>query len=236
MISGPNSTSSTTSNNNETQTTANTDQKPANISDEPNAATNTKTSVKRPPIRASMMPIDLNAELKSRLKISTHASVGNLQKSASSIESTGFGGVLKPSALSKLLGKNASSPSASSSDSEHHSERRCSKDLGKLLRSVSKDNMLGHHPAAATISPGLAASAAASSNVNIALSNISQRLTQAATGPIAPTVASTTDDDTEDDAAKRTSSTSDGDSSGGREVKTIIKNSAVARRKKFNDG
>lgn len=95
--------------------------------------------------------------------------------------------------------------------------------------------MLGHQPATA-VSPGLIASADASSNVNVALSNISQRLTHAATGPIGPmTGVSTTDDDTEDDAAKRTS-TSDGDSSGGREVKTIIKNSAVARRKKFNDG
>lgn len=242
MMSASNNTSSTTSNNdNEPQTTAISDQKQLPISEQqPNAdaanASTATTTVKRPPIlRASMMPIDLNAELKSRLKRSTHASVGNLQKSASSVETTGFGGVPKPSALSKLIGNNASS-SSSSSDSEHHPERRCSKDLGKLLRSVSKDNMLGHQPTA-SVSPGLAAAAAASSNVNQALSNISQRLTNAATGPIGPTtIVSTTDDDTEDDAAAKRTSTSDGDSSGGREVKTIIKNSAVARRKKFNDG
>lgn len=96
--------------------------------------------------------------------------------------------------------------------------------------------MLGHHSSAA-ISPGLVASAAASSNVNLALSNISHRLTQAATGPIAPTATTTDTDDTEDDAsASKQASTSDGESSGGREVKTIIKNSAVARRKKFNEG
>lgn len=34
----------------------------------------------------------------------------------------------------------------------------------------------------------------------------------------------------------KTTSTSEGESSGGREINTIIKNSAVARKKRLNDG
>lgn len=38
------------------------------------------------------------------------------------------------------------------------------------------------------------------------------------------------------DDANKTASTSEGESSGGREISDIIKNSAIARRKKHNDG
>lgn len=142
---------------------------------------------------------DLNSELKSRLKKSSHATVGNLNKSASNIEQIMSTKRLmataeqsKPSDISPAEATQSVANSGSSSDTEE------GKDLGKLLRSVSKENM---------------------NSVSKALVNISKRLSGL----------------NKDDEIKATS-TSEGESSGGREVKTIIKNSAVARRKKQTDG
>lgn len=176
----------------------------------PSPSTNLQSSAKRPTSIRSMLPIDLSAELKSRLKKSTHASVSNLKKSASSIDAIAnnnpdtveSNNQLKPMALSPDLS------SSSSSDFED------GKDLGKLLRSVSKENMYSS-------SAGASSSSTVTSNMSKVLNNISKRLSNAATA---------------DEGKLTGTSTSDGESSGGREVKTIIKNSAVARRKKFNDG
>lgn len=158
------------------------------------------------------MPIDLSAELKSRLKKSTHASVSNLKKSASSIDAIADIQSVTPE-CSNQLKPLAMSPDLSSSSSSDFED---GKDLGKLLRSVSKENM--YSSSAATSS-----SSAVTNNMNKVLNNISKRLSNVATAK-------------EDEGKLAATSTSDGESSGGREVKTIIKNSAVARRKKFNDG
>lgn len=156
------------------------------------------------------MPIDLSAELKSRLKKSTHASVSNLKKSASSIDAIADN---NPATLqsSNQLKPLAMSPDFSSSSSSDFED---GKDLGKLLRSVSKENMYSS-------SAGTSSSSTVTNNMNKVLNNISKRLSNVATA---------------DEGKLAATSTSDGESSGGREVKTIIKNSAVARRKKFNDG
>jgi len=142
-------------------------------------------------MKGLQLPTDFSAELKSRLRKSTNASVSNLKKSASSIDAIRHEEPILPSALKQKIDHQTSS--ASSSDTEE------GKDLGKLLRSVSKENM---------------------NSVKRGLMNLNKMLEHSASvGVMSGTV-----------------STSDGESSGGREVATIIKNSAVARRKKFNEG
>lgn len=142
-------------------------------------------------MKGLQLPSDFSAELKSRLRKSTNASVSNLKKSASSIDTIRHEEPLLPSKLKQNVDHQTSS--ASSSDTEE------GKDLGKLLRSVSKENM---------------------NSVKRGLMNLNKMLEHSASvGVMSGAV-----------------STSDGESSGGREVATIIKNSAVARRKKFNEG
>lgn len=144
-------------------------------------------------MKGLQLPSDFSAELKSRLRKSTNASVSNLKKSASSIDAIRHEEPLLPAAVVKPKMDHQTS-SASSSDTEE------GKDLGKLLRSVSKENM---------------------NSVKRGLMNLNKMLEHSASvgGMMSGAV-----------------STSDGESSGGREVATIIKNSAVARRKKFNEG
>lgn len=153
-----------------------------------------------------MFAIDLNAELKSRLKKSTHASVGNLKKSATISNAT-----LVAEPLSNALCPSTSTASISAASSQ---------DLGKLLRSLPRRDAAEKSDDAAT--------------VNQALAGISKRLQKAAVSAPSPT--STTEDDDDADARAAPATSDDGESSGGREVKTIISNTAVARRKKFNDG
>ncbi|XP_037029345.1 uncharacterized protein LOC119069403 isoform X2 [Bradysia coprophila] len=143
-------------------------------------------------MKGLQLPSDFSAELKSRLRKSTNASVSNLKKSASSIDAIRHEEPLLPSSMLKQKLDNQTS-SASSSDTEE------GKDLGKLLRSVSKENM---------------------NSVKRGLMNLNKMLEHSALVG----------------AMSGATSTSDGESSGGREVATIIKNSAVARRKKFNEG
>ncbi len=147
-------------------------------------------------MKGLQLPSDFSAELKSRLRKSTNASVSNLKKSASSIDAIRH---VEPPSSSLLPSLNQSkvehqTSSASSSDTEE------GKDLGKLLRSVSKENM---------------------NSVKRGLMNLNKMLEHSASMGVMSSGAV---------------STSDGESSGGREVATIIKNSAVARRKKFNEG
>lgn len=144
-------------------------------------------------MKGLQLPSDFSAELKSRLRKSTNASVSNLKKSASSIDAIRHEEPMLPSALKQKMDHQTSS--ASSSDTEE------GKDLGKLLRSVSKENMN-------SVKRGLM-------NLNKMLEHSASVGTFGMSGAV---------------------STSDGESSGGREVATIIKNSAVARRKKFNEG
>lgn len=206
----------------------------------PNSTTIEATSsATRPPIR-SLLPVDLNAELKSRLKKSTHASVGNLRKSATTSLAGAVGrdpparGLAPSATAANVALLAARSPSSSvSSDTDGTATDPSGKDLGKLLRSLSKENVLGHPTAAVASSSG----SGQPNPLSRALSNISQRLSHAATGTISSTTTEDDDDDNDiDNDNDANCKTSDGESSGGREVKTIIKNSAVARRKKFNDG
>lgn len=184
--------------------------------------------IKRAGIR-SLLPIDLNAELKSRLKKSTHASVSNLKKSASNIET--IGSILKRNDTTEqnllpLPHQLPISPDLISSSSSSDTED--GKDLGKLLRSVSKENMYSTNSSSGggSANNNNNSNNSPCNNMNKVLTNISKRLSNVATAP----ASSLRDDE------NKTTSTSDGESSGGREVKTIIKNSAVARRKKLNDG
>jgi len=65
-----------------------------------------------------LMPVDLNAELKNRLKRSTHATVSNLRKSATSADAT-----------------------RGTSDEVDNPQRN----LAQILRSVSKENSTPKH-------------------------------------------------------------------------------------------
>lgn len=144
-------------------------------------------------MKGMQLPTDFNAELKSRLRKSSSASVSNLKSSASSIDSIRHEEPFLPTSSTLKQKLDNQTSSASSSDTEE------GKDLGKLLRNVSKENM---------------------NSVKRGLMNLNKMLEHSASvGAMSGAV-----------------STSDGESSGGREVATIIKNSAVARRKKFNEG
>lgn len=154
---------------------------------------------KRPLMGGALFPIDLNSELKSRLKKSGHASVSNLKTTVPAAGDT------LAATGNHLNLRNTTTGSASSSDTEE------GKDLGKLLRSFSKDvNQSSSSPSS---------SSTPANKVKDVLTNISKTLSTVSTVPL----------------TDNAQSASDGESSGGREVKTIIKNSAVARRKKQND-
>ncbi|KAL5291784.1 SVIL family protein [Megaselia abdita] len=135
--------------------------------------------------------MDLNSELKNRLKKSTHATVSNLQKSASSIE--------------------ACKPQSDSEDEgvEPH------KNLAKILRSVSKENMYKQQPQPQR--PSSQPGHDDTLNLLKNLSSLEKRIPEIG-------------------AAYGVTSTSEGESSGGREVSEIIKNSVSARRRKLQDG
>uniref|UniRef100_T1GPY5 Uncharacterized protein n=1 Tax=Megaselia scalaris TaxID=36166 RepID=T1GPY5_MEGSC len=138
--------------------------------------------------------MDLNSELKNRLKKSTHATVSNLQKSASSIDAT----------------------KQSDSDDEGVEPH---KNLAKILRSVSKENMYKQQPQSQPQPPRPASQPAHDDTMNLLknLSSLEKRIPEIA-------------------AASGVTSTSEGESSGGREVSEIIKNSVSARRRKLQDG
>lgn len=70
------------------------------------------------------MPVDLNAELKNRLKRSTHATVSNLRKSATSADAT-----------------------RAASDEVDNPQRN----LAQILRNVSKENSTPKHDDAVSL-------------------------------------------------------------------------------------
>uniref|UniRef100_A0A1B0D460 Uncharacterized protein n=2 Tax=Phlebotomus papatasi TaxID=29031 RepID=A0A1B0D460_PHLPP len=139
--------------------------------------------------------MDLNSELKSRLKKSTHASVGNLKKSATAQ-------ILAPV---QNIDVRPEKTTSESSDSEEGISP--SKNLAAILRSVSKENIQKSQK----IPQSTENEDVRSLRMNLA--NLRVR--------------------GEPDPDK---STSDGESSGGKEVANIIKNSAIARRRKLADG
>lgn len=122
-----------------------------------------------------LFPTDLSSELKNRLKKSGHASVSNLKKSASSVDTDRH----QP----EIVAPNVRDNNSESSDSEDISP-------GKNLAAALREVMAG------------------SGSKNLSAN----------------------------DDANKMASTSEGESSGGREISDIIKNSAIARRKKHNDG
>lgn len=127
------------------------------------------------------MPMDLSSELKNRLKSSTHASVANLRKSATTLNANRVQDEHGSAATATIAA------SAASGGVPQHD------DAVSLVRNLSN---LGRPP---TSTSGGGGGAALRSGDTIA-------------------------------------STSEGESSGGREISEIIKNSAVARRRKLNDG
>lgn len=88
-----------------------------------------------------LFPTDLSSELKSRLKKSTHASVSNLKKSATTVIPSG---TKEPETTDEIKDKSHDSviraTSESSSESEDDDEENIEpgKNLAKILRSVSK--------------------------------------------------------------------------------------------------
>ncbi|XP_059614668.1 supervillin isoform X2 [Phlebotomus argentipes] len=140
-----------------------------------------------------LFPMDLNSELKSRLKKSTHASVGNLKKSATA------------QILAPVQPVEVHKSASESSDSEEGISP--SKNLAAILRSVSKENIQKSHQ-----KPPQSAESEDVRSLKMNLANLRLR---------------------EPEPDK---STSDGESSGGKEVANIIKNSAIARRRKLADG
>lgn len=160
-----------------------------------------------------MFPKDLNSELKNRLKKSTHATVSNLKKS---------------NTLDHLLHKNESDVTNLSKTTESSSESDedgvdPDKNLAKILRSVSKENM-HRFPNTQQIEKTQVHQPQHDDALHLVrnLSSLEKGVSEAdlkASGYIGGTT-----------------STSEGESSGGREITSIIKNSAVARRRKLNEG
>ncbi|XP_004527001.1 supervillin isoform X9 [Ceratitis capitata] len=140
-----------------------------------------KGILKSKSIGVGFMPMDLSSELKNRLKSSTHASVSNLRKSA-----TTHNAARASDENVSALANSATSTSSGAIGPQHD-------DAVSLVRNLSN---LGRPPLAGTSGSG--ASSLRGGDV--------------------------------------IASTSEGESSGGREISEIIKNSAVARRRKLNDG
>ncbi|XP_054084560.1 uncharacterized protein LOC105220753 isoform X8 [Zeugodacus cucurbitae] len=134
-----------------------------------------KGILKSKSIGVGFMPMDLSSELKNRLKSSTHASVSNLRKSATTHNAN------------RVLDEQASGVTATTAAGAPQHD-----DAVSLVRNLSN---LGRPPTSTSVGGGVA-------------------------GLRGDTIAST----------------SEGESSGGREISEIIKNSAVARRRKLNDG
>lgn len=137
----------------------------------PTTAADDPSEPKRSPVAGAaavraMLPIDLNAELKSRLKKSTHASVGNLKKSCTvnmaAVDQTHASpAALSTSASMSHLDVGVASPSSGSSASPTDTEDSCDptgKDLGKLLRRLPIREPKGAESAEAESKPPLAAS------------------------------------------------------------------------------
>lgn len=160
------------------------------------------------------MPMDLNSELKNRLTRSTHATVSNLRKSATT-ENALRNSPQNKDTLSIGVEKVKTLPS---DDDEEEEGVDPQKNLAKILRSVSKENMHKHQfTVAAPIS---------SHDDTISLV---RNLANLSKPPLSDGVAA-------ESVTGTVASTSEGESSGGREISEIIKNSAVARRRKLNDG
>ncbi|XP_050337283.1 uncharacterized protein LOC126763630 isoform X6 [Bactrocera neohumeralis] len=139
-----------------------------------------KGILKSKSIGVGFMPMDLSSELKNRLKSSTHASVSNLRKSATTHNANRVQDAHASGAAATIAATAASGGGAPQHD-----------DAVSLVRNLSN---LGRPPTA----------------------------TSGGGGGLR--------------GADTIASTSEGESSGGREVSEIIKNSAVARRRKLNDG
>lgn len=156
-----------------------------------------------------LFPTDLSSELKNRLKKSTHASVTNLKRTTSNII-TDRSHLPPPVPVQQK--QIESEQIESSSDSEDGISP--GKNLAKILRSVSKENM---YKTTKTPPSGLE---------NDDAKCLVKNLICMEKGTL---VVPQSSDDLK-------TSTSEGESSGGREINTIIKNSAVARKKRLNDG
>ncbi|XP_049314845.1 uncharacterized protein LOC105227966 isoform X9 [Bactrocera dorsalis] len=138
-----------------------------------------KGILKSKSIGVGFMPMDLSSELKNRLKSSTHASVSNLRKSATTHNANRVQDAQASGAAATIAA------TAAPGGAPQHD------DTVSLVRNLSN---LGRPPTA----------------------------TSGGGGGLR--------------GADTIASTSEGESSGGREVSEIIKNSAVARRRKLNDG
>ncbi|XP_055913672.1 uncharacterized protein LOC129947223 isoform X7 [Eupeodes corollae] len=166
------------------------------------------------------LPMDLNSELKNRLKRSTHATVSNLRKSAT-VENT-------PHVLELGSPKKTEDPTNSSSSEEEGVDPQ--KNLAKILRSVSKESMprqqskehiITHQFPVPGTRPAMVPQHDDTMSLVRNLTSLEKRIPEAGNAT---------------QSGSCITSTSEGESSGGREVSEIIKNSAVARRRKLNDG
>ncbi|CAD7083116.1 unnamed protein product [Hermetia illucens] len=173
-----------------------------------------------------MFPTDLSSELKNRLKKSTHATVSNLRKSATSDQPIprGPSEIAPPRPVTP-----ADEPSSSESDDDDGVDPE--KNLAKILRSVSKENMnraskTQQSQKTAPTSGGLPS---VESHHDDTI-NLVRNLASLEKGPTAAELKSA------GYAPQSATSTSEGESSGGREITSIIKNSAIARRRKLNEG
>lgn len=163
------------------------------------------------------MPMDLNLELKNRLKRSSHATVANVRKStATTSDATNVPAPLESTAMAKT---------SSSSDDEgaaaaiaNKSSVESQKNLAHVLLNVSKEN---------SAAPAIAA------QHDDAVSLV-RNLSSLGKSPV--TGAAVDKHGGGGGGSGGAASTSEGESSGGREISEIIKNSAVARRRKLNDG
>ncbi|XP_055843005.1 serine-rich adhesin for platelets isoform X2 [Episyrphus balteatus] len=168
------------------------------------------------------MPMDLNSELKNRLKRSTHATVSNLRKSATTENAA---------SLDLAAPKKSEDPTNNNSSSSEEEGVDPQKNLAKILRSVSKESMprqqskehitpIHQFPVPGT-RPSMVPQHDDTMSLVRNLTSLEKRI---------PEVANAIN------SGSCIASTSEGESSGGREVSEIIKNSAVARRRKLNDG
>lgn len=174
-----------------------------------------------------LFPSALNSELKNRLKKSTHASVANLKKSKSNIlDSTTFSSN-NDNNNNTSLNKNNNNENNSSHDSSSDSDNIVpSKNLAQALRNLSSSSTTSQSAFAGV--DNTVDRINDNNNININNSDDTKSLISNLQN-FDKTIK-------EQIQQQHHSSTSEGESSGGREISEIIKNSAIARRKKYSDG
>ena len=175
-----------------------------------------------------LFPSDLNSELKSRLEKSKHASVSNLKKTLSSNINTPT--TDDNNQIKRSIKKTDDDLFILKNKSDEHNNISPSKNLAKILRNVTKENCSSVNKV--NNNKQLIGGEQHHNIESEDARNLVRNLVSLEKGIAKQQI----DNENKNIATDTKSTTSEGESSGGREIATIIKNSAVARRRRQNDG